>query len=271
MKQSIKSSVIEVTPKLAAQWLELNKGNRPLNPTTVARYVYQILEGAWQVTGDAIKFNTRGELIDGQHRLKAVVEAKKPIKTCVTRGVDPSAFQVLDVGRTRTLHDLLSISGHTRVSYAYSAGVAWAYRLTHDPTMTAKGKYVATNASFIAFAKEHQAALERSVQFGRHARAIIRSEGLGIALHFIFRQKDVELADAFILNLGEGAGLTAQHPTYLLREILIQNATTKRKLPRRDVLARIIKTWNLLRQGKHTTTRQAIAWNETNELFPTIQ
>ena len=63
-----------------------------------------------------IAFNARDELIDGQHRLMAVVLSKTPVKMMVTFGM-PSKVQgtrmtgmdVVDRGKTRTVADQLKI------------------------------------------------------------------------------------------------------------------------------------------------------------------
>ena len=70
-----------ITPKLAEKWMEANKNNRPLRRSLVGRYAGAIRRGQWELNGESIKFDEDGVLFDGQHRLAAVVEANKPIKS----------------------------------------------------------------------------------------------------------------------------------------------------------------------------------------------
>lgn len=65
--------------------------------------------GDWLVTHQGIAFDTRGVLVDGQHRLAAVVEADVTVKIAVFTDVEPDTFDVLDTGKKRNAADVLAI------------------------------------------------------------------------------------------------------------------------------------------------------------------
>ena len=65
--------VMEVGPDLAARWLDGNTHNRPLKQTLVDRFVRDMQAGRWRLTHQGIAFDADGMLIDGQHRLWAIV------------------------------------------------------------------------------------------------------------------------------------------------------------------------------------------------------
>lgn len=72
-------TILTVTPEMAAKLLEHNKWNRPLNDLHVHRIKNQILKGKWQFNGDTIKVSADGDVLDGQHRLWAVIsQGKQP-------------------------------------------------------------------------------------------------------------------------------------------------------------------------------------------------
>ena len=74
-----------ITPKTAEKYLEQNTNNyRRMNRNKVSIYARDMKNGSWQTNGEAIKFNKRGELVDGQHRLKAIMEADVPVKMLVS-------------------------------------------------------------------------------------------------------------------------------------------------------------------------------------------
>lgn len=101
----MRSEVMLVTPEIARQWLTHNiVNNRPLNNRQVQRLETAIKNGQWQLTHQGIAFNNRGELIDGQHRLKAIAEAGEAVRILVTRGVDDSHGELytIDTGYQRT-------------------------------------------------------------------------------------------------------------------------------------------------------------------------
>lgn len=66
--------VVEITPELARQLLSNNKINRKIKPTIVERYAEQMEAGEWKFTGDTIKVDGEGMLLDGQHRLLAIIK-----------------------------------------------------------------------------------------------------------------------------------------------------------------------------------------------------
>lgn len=84
----MKVDVETITPKMAEEYLKHNKINRTLKDKRVTSYANDMKDGAWQLNGEAIRFNKSGDLIDGQHRLNAIIRANKPIQTVVMRGIN---------------------------------------------------------------------------------------------------------------------------------------------------------------------------------------
>ena len=105
------SVVMEVGPELAFKWLEGNTHNRPINGGHVHRLAEEIKADRWRLTHQGIAFDTQGILIDGQHRLWAVVEADRPILTRVFYHEPPENRQVLDCGERRSNLDILTLTG----------------------------------------------------------------------------------------------------------------------------------------------------------------
>lgn len=105
MKQS---TVIEtITPHTASWYLEFNNSNRPLRMSHIKSLAFDMVNGDWQVTHQGIAFDTNGRLIDGQHRLHAIIEAGVPIQISVTRGCSAASFSILDRGANRSQSDIL--------------------------------------------------------------------------------------------------------------------------------------------------------------------
>jgi hypothetical protein len=86
---------------------------RHLNPLHVHRLASQIKSGHWLLTHQAIALDTSGRLIDGQHRIAAIVEANRAVDVVVARDVDPATFHVIDTGRPRNAGNTLQIAGIT--------------------------------------------------------------------------------------------------------------------------------------------------------------
>ena len=109
METTIKTIVREVTPKLAEELLSRNGINRKLDDHTVDFYCEQMKSGNWMLTGEAIKIDKTGRLIDGQHRLKAVIKYGKGVEFLIIYGIDYNTFSVLDSGKNRTAADVFYI------------------------------------------------------------------------------------------------------------------------------------------------------------------
>lgn len=108
MSNSMTASVIDVTPQLAKMWLENNKSNRSIREATVRAYAEDMASGGWQLNGEGIMFDASGNLINGQHRLSAIVRSNCTIPMLVLRNVSASIY---DVGASRSPADILQLEG----------------------------------------------------------------------------------------------------------------------------------------------------------------
>jgi hypothetical protein len=108
----MKTDIVKITPEDAKKYLGKNyQKNRKLRSGVVSRYARDMKNGNWGITHQGIAFNTRGELIDGQHRLAAIVECGEPITMMVVRDVSCASFSHLDLGFNRTTEDVLCAEG----------------------------------------------------------------------------------------------------------------------------------------------------------------
>ena len=77
-----------VTPELAAKFLEKNNVNREIRLFHVAEIADLINRDKWQLNHQGIAFNKDGYLLDGQHRLLAIIKAGKAVQIRITRNLD---------------------------------------------------------------------------------------------------------------------------------------------------------------------------------------
>ncbi len=108
-KQKLQSKIEVITPEIAKKYLSLSAGNRNLSPSNQRACERDISKGDWVLNGEAIKFNQSGKLVDGHHRLSAVVKTGKPIETLVVYGVADDIY-IFDKGKPRSTTDTLKIS-----------------------------------------------------------------------------------------------------------------------------------------------------------------
>lgn len=101
-------AVETVTPAQAKQWLDVdNHGNRTMRAGWVDYLAEEISAGRWQITHMGIALDPKGNLLDGQHRLAAIVQSDTPVQIVVARNVPPEAYMAVDRGKMRSIADVL--------------------------------------------------------------------------------------------------------------------------------------------------------------------
>ena len=111
-KISQKAEIVDVTPVLAAEWLGQNhKKNRKMRPRKVLEYETEMRAGRWVLGDQAISFDVDDNLINGQHRLKAVFNSGITCRFLVLWGCPDRALYVIDGGMKRTTDDRLGMAG----------------------------------------------------------------------------------------------------------------------------------------------------------------
>lgn len=106
-KKVMRFEILTVTPEMADKWLGKNEGNRKLREQRAAHLARAIQDGKYRLTHQAIAFSNKGRLLDGQHRLRAVVLSQMPIETVVAFDVPETAFEVMDAGLPRKMYERL--------------------------------------------------------------------------------------------------------------------------------------------------------------------
>lgn len=103
-------SVETITPKQAEKYLQFNTSNRTLRKSLVSQYARDMTNSKWKLTHQGIAFNCDGTLLDGQHRLAAIVESGTTIDMLVVRGVDSRHQLVMDDHAKRSAYDALTLT-----------------------------------------------------------------------------------------------------------------------------------------------------------------
>lgn len=93
-----------ITPEEAEEYLSRNDvNNRTINLEKVKVFADDMKKGKWQLNGEAIRFNEMGTLVDGQHRLMAIIKAGVPVKIGVMRNISKE-YTLFDRGTLRNTH-----------------------------------------------------------------------------------------------------------------------------------------------------------------------
>lgn len=227
-----------ITPEKASEWLTKNRSNRPLSNKHVIRLASAITNDEWVVNGESVKFNGDDALVDGQHRLNAVIRAGKPIKSYVVRGLGNDAYDTIDQGKARMLGDVLARAGKEHYTRLASA-TRWSWALTNDCLLGASSVLTST---FLHNFLDSNPKIEKSVKFvSQFVREITAPHGMLAALHFIFSQRSAKHADEFIAKILTGENLTRSMIEYKLRALLISESRSARRAHIENIAIVIIK------------------------------
>ena len=110
-----------ITPEIARQLLLRNRieFQRKLKMRVVNSYAQDMKAGLWQKNGEPIHLDSDGRLVNGQHRLRAIIESGVSIELYVIHNVDATLF---DSGYRRNLGDQLQMNGVALPTTASAAG-----------------------------------------------------------------------------------------------------------------------------------------------------
>ncbi len=236
----------KITPKMAGEMLKGNTRNRAIYSVHVDRLAAAILNNEWKLNGDAIRFNG-DQLIDGQHRLHAIIKAGKPITTLVITDLNEDVFDTIDVGKVRTTANTLQAAGEKN-----SCQVAAGLRALKGIMMGAPDSIGrVSNTEIMAGLAQHPD-IRRSAAYihNKKTASILVRGGNMCALHYLFSKKDETLADLFFSSLDDGSGLMMHDPIYWLRQRLLQNRLSPAKISTGHIAALTIKAWNSVRKSE---------------------
>lgn len=111
--QSIVAEMCFVTPPAALALLEKNTHNRKLSEATVGKYAEEIKSGQWLPVPQGIGLDDQPieTLMDGQHRLAAIVKANEGAWLLIVRNLPAAAQEKIDRQKRRVLAEAFALSG----------------------------------------------------------------------------------------------------------------------------------------------------------------
>lgn len=261
-----------VTPSMAKKLLETNTSkNRRIKPAVVNKYAKEMAEGRWRKdTAEAIKISEDGALIDGQHRLLAIVKSNKSIELLVASEVPYENFKVIDTGVSRNAGDAFKIEGIKNSNLVpaiislynvlKSTGKGASYEADQVPSITSVLDLYYERQNF------WQSASNKAVNWYVSFSHIISPKTLG-ALYALFYDKNQQDATDFMDQLTTGINIKNQTISYL-RAKMINDKLSPKKMHRNFKIALIIKTWNFFRKKTELPSSKHLKFDPAKENFP---
>lgn len=254
--------------------LQNNRKNRPINKRNLSEIEAEIRRGNFTTTGETVKISKTGVLVDGQHRLLAIanVNPEKKLQMLVVRGVEDEAFKFIDTGRKRTASDVLSVQGIKNATgiaamakfiVNFKRGFYSSAADNHN-----KGLKKQTNKDVSDFVAKNIKELSDSFYYGHNKDNKIVNKATLASFHFITNEIDAVDADWFCGRLSDGMDLKSDSPIYQLRQVLLSDIRSTKKLNNIHKLALICKAWNLYRNDE---TVKSLKWDSIKEPFPKLK
>jgi hypothetical protein len=132
LDMDLKFEVRMITPEYAEALLGTMGNNRPISQPKVRQYANAMARGKWQLNGEAIIVSNTGKLLDGQHRLMAIVEFGKPVQMIICTGAHDDSFETINTGRVRSNGDIVGMAGYNYSNIqAACASLLWKLWFNH--------------------------------------------------------------------------------------------------------------------------------------------
>jgi len=264
------TQITTITPKIAAELIAQTDPTvqRKSKSAQINYLKDQILGNKWQLNGDAIRQDVKGNIIDGLHRLKACVAADMAISTIFIKGLPTDAIKTIDqAGAKRTLGDYIAIQ-YAESKYHNSVAACiqaiFLYEKKQFSILGIKSTVSGSNKRLKIDSVYMDNFLSKNPDFFKfiaHSLAI-RAQGDRIVIpktftsfHWLTSQINQAKADDFMYKLSTGAGIDPTHPIFALRKRIIISKTDKKhgsqaKLNGTSMLAILHTTWNLYITGQ---------------------
>jgi hypothetical protein len=255
--------VVDLTPQMAEDWLTNSIGhNRKLMDSHVDYLAGEMKAGRWRLTHQGIAFSTNGMLLDGQHRLWAVVMSGVTVPMRVFVNEPHEAMEVLDTGRRRSNDQILTLAGGlgevTRAELAVLRAMIGGFGRREKRSPGAERDLLVRHREAIRFAMDH---LFRSNRFRGVTTATTRGV---IARAWYSADRDQLQHFADVLRSGVPKGEHDQ-PVVLLFQFLIASHEGRRSQPyEREVYAKTERALAAFLKGERLNRLYAIP----KELFP---
>lgn len=216
-------AVVEISPVEAEFLLGTSEVNRNMRHHVVNKYARDMDGGRWILSGESIKIDWDGKLIDGEHRLRAIISSGKTIKMVVNVGLEPEAQSVMDSGAKRTIGDRFAFAGFSDRKYgariAAAARVCWQV----DKYKSVSRSTQPTDAELIDYTENHQSIISAVYAVDGLSAVVPVSPAYSAVVYYYGCLGMPEETVKFFERLRSGVGLHHTDPELLLIHRLAGN------------------------------------------------
>lgn len=237
-KRGVFSEAIILTPGLATVLLEKNPDNRNIRQTKVAQYEADMRADRWAFNGEPIIISREGLINDGQHRLRAMVEANYTAQMLFVFGVERGTRLTVDQGAARTAADYLGMEGiENSAAAAGIARIIIAVERERGARLYRENDVTATEVRLRAERDLKIADAARyAMSMHKYTKSFCPPSVIGSAYYMLC---DVHPGDAkqFMDRVCMGDGLSRDTPAYAVRDALLSLGRSTRG-PKLEIIFR---------------------------------
>lgn len=272
--QEIKTTTMWITPNKAEELLSKNTMNRAVKQRVVDRYANDMSSGLWKRNGETIKIAYDGTILDGQHRLLAVIKSGVSNVMDVTTGLDKDSIYTIDCGSSRSASDSLKIEGVKNYMQASTISTAFLSVVTSnsvEPYFSKTGNFVKPSvASVVNYFNDNRDYIERVAgMMSSKKYRIVLSVPMAALIYSAGSYVSDDDAMYFLEKMVSGESLNAGDPILETRRVLIEDMRSKtRKMPLGIKNAIILKAWNKFILGESVKYVRFRMGGSSREKFP---
>jgi hypothetical protein len=246
--------------------------NRPQVTGAIPQLIEDILGANWKFNHQGIAFNDRGDLIDGQHRLEAIVRADKiepgiQVPLMISWNLPVESNEKIDLARRRNTGTYLAMEGYTSTSRLNTTlKLIWLYETTDfdRPPVGAHWNQIPNLDIIRNTLRDHPLAVDGCLIGGQLANMLTASAAS--AAWVICREKYPEAMNMeFVEGIKKGANLAEGDPRLALRNWSANRKETgKRAIPYLH-MAIYFKAFKAFREGR---SLDQVTFKPSVERFP---
>ncbi len=262
--------VVHLTPQAARELLERNGRNRSLREDYVRKLAGAMERGEWVVNGEPIQIAESGALLNGQHRLSAIVTSGVTVPMLVVRGLPEETRMTMDGGTRRNLSDVLALHGQSDTTNL-GAMLGMLHRYRNGDRLDNSGRTAPTATEALALL-DNEPEVKEYLPLGRKVFRDTRMRvSVSALLAYLFDEVDPGEGKRFFGTLCTASVEPQGSPVRALRSILDRSWSERSyRLSTYVLCAMTIKAFNAWREGREMTLLLFRPSGASREAFPKI-
>jgi len=262
----LKTDHISINPLEARHILKFyNKKNRKPSPVVVTKYAKDMENDNWMFNGQPLTFSQEGDLMDGQHRLLALIKSNKTLNFCVHYGLKSESFVTIDNGKIRTNADVVGLEGYKDsavLSSLVRSIIAYESSGKYDAkTCNLEGINQITKSEILNYLSESPEIVD---YVGRYRKSMVVSSHVAAFCYWLLSSVNQEKAEEYLDQVFMGYELRPNTiEQYLNNKLQRNKVSPHNKMTKTAIIANVVLGWKRF-TGVSKSNSLQISWDARN-------